>query len=327
MPVALLDHARGEQWAAHDVFRPGQAPLSRSAQLASAGAENQGQSEDGKGNSRVHFELHSQLSTHAHNGDDLVEAHLRFVSSEPVEAPPSMHSPPIMAGATVRGEPEEDQRLFQGTGKVYDFVQIYAWPANVARIGWNVVDVALAIDNDLDEQESCGCGEQCTNECPHFLSYTLCDETNCESLGDCGNKFVARFQLEIFVATTGAGVCCATAIPKGAFIVEYLGELIDDHELRKRTDTSYVVGLKAKGKSGESLYVDAGRFGNEARFVNHSCRPNCILDEYQWKNSVRLGIFAKQDLQPMQELTFHYHSTPLPFHCQCGQSCCVNANS
>ncbi|KAG1688844.1 hypothetical protein DVH05_003021 [Phytophthora capsici] len=252
--------------------------------------------------------------------------HTAFSRQEPPPTP-ALVSPVMMTHVTNNEEIEEASQLLRGTGTVYERVWVYKWPTNVVRIDRNVVDVSLEVATDMDEEERCGCGETCTRTCPNYLSYFLCNENNCGALGDCGNRFIEHYRLEVVHSSVGGGVCCMTDIPKGSFVLEYVGELIDELEFRERSDVSYVVRLKAKTTTGESLYLDAGKFGNKARFVNHSCRPNCVLEEYRWKGYIRLGIFAKENLKPMQELTFHYHSTALPFQCRCGQSCYVNASS
>jgi SET domain-containing protein len=40
------------------------------------------------------------------------------------------------------------------------------------------------------------------------------------------------------------------------------------------------------------VVLDAGRMGNEARFVNHSCDPNAELQKWSVQGHLRLGIFA-----------------------------------
>jgi SET domain-containing protein len=72
--------------------------------------------------------------------------------------------------------------------------------------------------------------------------------------------------------------------------------------------------------------VDAQKKGNWARFMNHSCNPNCILQKWVVGNRFRMGIFAKRDIEPGQELTFDYKferygDKAQP--CFCGESVCT----
>jgi hypothetical protein len=47
--------------------------------------------------------------------------------------------------------------------------------------------------------------------------------------------------------------------------------------------------------------------GNELRFVNHSCAPNCTLDEVNWNGTPALALISLRTIFPQEELTFHYH--------------------
>lgn len=53
-------------------------------------------------------------------------------------------------------------------------------------------------------------------------------------------------------------------------------------------------------------YIDASKKGNESRFMNHSCKPNCELQKWIVGNQFRIGIFALEDVPAYKELTFDY---------------------
>lgn len=65
----------------------------------------------------------------------------------------------------------------------------------------------------------------------------------------------------------------------GTFVDEYIGEVIDQHEMIKRMkkklyiNNNYMVQLK------HDEFIDATRKGNITRFINHSCEPNCIAEK------------------------------------------------
>ncbi|ETM97159.1 hypothetical protein PPTG_25050 [Phytophthora nicotianae INRA-310] len=99
---------------------------------------------------------------------------------------PLAETMPQAAGEAVIPSPQAT-----GTEAIYDFIQICTWPSSVVKLQWNIFDVALLVENDGEELEMCDCGEACARLCPHFLNYTLCDEFNCCSWGDCGNKFIS----------------------------------------------------------------------------------------------------------------------------------------
>lgn len=71
--------------------------------------------------------------------------------------------------------------------------------------------------------------------------------------------------------------------------------------------------------------IDPTFSGNVARFINHSCDPNCQTRKWTILNEVCVGIFTLKDIQENEELTFDYQfdffSTPLT-RCHCGTAKC-----
>ena len=126
----------------------------------------------------------------------------------------------------------------------------------------------------------------------------------------------------------GSGVYAARDIPKGTRIVEYLGDRISHAE----ADARY----EAKGQDdghtflfvvSSKVVIDAGVGGNEARFINHSCDPNCetVIE------GGRVFIEALRDIRPGEELGYEYgltwESTDDPdelanYACRCGSPKC-----
>jgi hypothetical protein len=126
----------------------------------------------------------------------------------------------------------------------------------------------------------------------------------------------------------GSGVYAARRIRKGTRIVEYLGERIS-HDT---ADSRY----EAKGQDDGHTFlfivdrrvvIDAGVAGNEARFINHSCDPNCetVIE------GGRVFIEAVRTIQPGEELGYEYgltwESTDDPdelarYACRCGAAKC-----
>ena len=52
--------------------------------------------------------------------------------------------------------------------------------------------------------------------------------------------------------------------------------------------------------------IDAGPKANTARFMNHSCDPNCEAQKWIVDGDYRIGLFAKHDIKANTELTFNY---------------------
>ena len=74
----------------------------------------------------------------------------------------------------------------------------------------------------------------------------------------------------------GWGLFSLQEIPKGSFVVEYVGELIDNDEAEKRgrkygkAGCSFLFDLDYAVSGDDCFSLDAQYYGNEARFINHS---------------------------------------------------------
>jgi SET domain-containing protein len=101
----------------------------------------------------------------------------------------------------------------------------------------------------------------------------------------------------------GRGVYAARQIRKGTRILEYTGERISQEEGARRYDDDageYVHVLLFT--VDDDTVIDAAVGGNEARFVNHSCEPNC---EAVWDEG-RIFIEAIRTIRLDEELTYDY---------------------
>lgn len=73
----------------------------------------------------------------------------------------------------------------------------------------------------------------------------------------------------------GWGLKAMSDVPKGTFIIEYVGELIGQDETNSRSVSTYFFDLNSDGVSDSDYHtIDALNYGNLARFINHSCEPN-----------------------------------------------------
>ena len=127
----------------------------------------------------------------------------------------------------------------------------------------------------------------------------------------------------------GNGVFARRRISAGDRIIEYKGERIAWPEAVRRAE--------AKGGPLNHTYfftladgrvIDGGAQGNEARFINHSCEPNCEAMEHP-DGSVH--IYALMDIERGEELRYNYaliyegrHTAAVKraFACHCGADSC-----
>jgi uncharacterized protein len=126
----------------------------------------------------------------------------------------------------------------------------------------------------------------------------------------------------------GRGVYAVLPIKKGMRVMEYLGERISHAEAdaryeKKGEDDGHTFLFIASNRT----VIDAGVDGNDARFINHSCNPNC---ETVIENS-RVFIDAIRNIKPGEELGYDYQltweSTDDPaelalYACRCGAKKC-----
>ncbi|MGA3157063.1 MAG: SET domain-containing protein-lysine N-methyltransferase [Steroidobacteraceae bacterium] len=126
----------------------------------------------------------------------------------------------------------------------------------------------------------------------------------------------------------GQGVFAARRIRKGTRVVEYLGERISHkeadrrYELKEENDNHTFLFIVDRG-----VIIDAGVTGNEARFINHGCNPNCesVIEDR------RVFIEAIRTIQPGDELCYDYQigrdkddpaNVDEVFACRCGAESC-----
>jgi len=72
--------------------------------------------------------------------------------------------------------------------------------------------------------------------------------------------------------------------------------------------------------------IDAGPRGNMARFINHSCDPNCYTEPWIVNGDKRIGIFSQRDIEKGEEFTYNYQFQQFgkgKTKCLCGAENCT----
>ena len=116
----------------------------------------------------------------------------------------------------------------------------------------------------------------------------------------------------------GLGLFAGRDISGGEIVLEYSGEKISKAESIQRCseENSFVFYLD------EQFDLDGNTESNPARFLNHSCSPNCVVEKIEG----RLLVVAQRAVAAAEELTFNYSYDLTDYHehpCNCGAERCV----
>ena len=115
----------------------------------------------------------------------------------------------------------------------------------------------------------------------------------------------------------GKGVFAAQDITQGTRILPYLGEKIAPQEATQRIaqGNTYIFFLDARHD------IDGQTLKNRARYINHSCEPNCVSDILEGQ----IWIVALRDIQAGEELSYDYGYELDGYEqrpCHCGATHC-----
>ncbi len=116
----------------------------------------------------------------------------------------------------------------------------------------------------------------------------------------------------------GQGVFATASVVRGAHVLEYLGEKITKAESARRCQGQnwYIFSLDGQ------FDLDGDFEWNPARYVNHSCAPNCEAECEEG----RIWIAARRDIHAGEEITFNYGYDLEEFRehpCRCGAPQCL----
>ena len=126
----------------------------------------------------------------------------------------------------------------------------------------------------------------------------------------------------------GNGVFALCDIPAGERIIEYRGERISwDHATERAAERGGPINHTFYFSLADGNVIDGGRRGNDARWINHACEPNCEA----YEEDGRVYIHALRDIDAGEELNYNYaliyderHTPALKrlFACRCGTPAC-----
>lgn len=221
----------------------------------------------------------------------------------------------------------------------FELIEEMEWGPRRGEEGYDTDQELAPRPQKSAASEKCGCippltGMGCNDEetCILFACREEC-RSNCDLGHLCGNKRLTKKQfaeIEVFSADRkGKGLrLCTTSAPvkKGDLLCEYLGRAIRQGALnrlfrRYQFDRRlYILSL------GNGIFVDARKKGGVARFINHSCNPNCKVELWKVKGIMRAAVVALRQIQPGEEICFDYQwerkRGRAPTVCHCGEENC-----
>ncbi|KAL5059766.1 hypothetical protein RYX36_031370 [Vicia faba] len=199
----------------------------------------------------------------------------------------------------------------------------------------------------LETAKNDGCLEPCKGHLKRKFIKECWSKCGCGK--HCGNRIVQRgitCNLQVFLTSDGKGWGLRTLeeLPKGAFVCEFVGEILTVKELHERNKArkyTLPVLLDAEWGSGvvkdnQALCLYAASYGNAARFINHRCLDANLIEipveiESPSHHYYHFAFFTSREIKAQEELTWDYgidfdgddQSLEL-FKCKCGSRFCRN---
>ncbi|XP_043713692.1 histone-lysine N-methyltransferase SUVR5-like isoform X2 [Telopea speciosissima] len=177
-----------------------------------------------------------------------------------------------------------------------------------------------------------------------YLVYECNSMCSCDKT--CQNRVLqngVQVKLEVFkTKNKGWAVRAAEAISRGTFVCEYIGEVLNDQEANRRGERydsegcsylydidTHINDLNGLTEGAVPYVIDATKYGNVSRFINHSCAPNLVnyqvLVESMDCQLAHIGLYASRDIAMGEELAYDYRYKLLPGGgrpCNCGAPNC-----
>jgi len=121
----------------------------------------------------------------------------------------------------------------------------------------------------------------------------------------------SKYSVRVGRSNAGLGLFAKEDIPKDAYVIEYFGPLLSD-------DEADLKGGKFLFEIDKNVVIDGSSRENKARYINHSCRSNCLTEI----DGKRLFVYAKKNIKAGEEITFNYGRSYFndfikPFGCRC----------
>jgi len=105
----------------------------------------------------------------------------------------------------------------------------------------------------------------------------------------------AGYKYKVKKSSAGLGLFAEEDIPKGVGIIEYVGRLISREE-------EYTITSQYLFEINSRKTIDGSARSNTARYINHSCRPNCEVEIHKG----RVYVLSRKNIKAGEELSYDY---------------------
>lgn len=117
--------------------------------------------------------------------------------------------------------------------------------------------------------------------------------------------------LSVKRSKTGLGLFTNVPIERGGFIIEYFGPIYTASQADE-------ISGRYLFETNKNRFIDGSSRKNIARYINHSCRPNCEIEIFRG----RIYVFAKRKIKAGEELSYDYEEEYFdefikPLGCKC----------
>jgi hypothetical protein len=261
-----------------------------------------------------------------------------------------MQEASICAGTGVAND-QEGPRLPKKLRQVefglpFDFQQeVFSKPPMYSNVHGLKYDSSNRPKKHPPSNDFCKCKEKCDEQCLNKMIMTECvgdmskgkgeknPYANCCVGPSCGNRMMGQRKFAKCRPKReqgkGWGLIVVNGVKKGGLVQEYGGEVIDEQTKEARLNqwakdhpndpNFYIMSLE------HGWYIDAREKGNLARFINHSCGPNCVLIPINVAGNIRVAVVALRDIAPGEFLCYDYQFDTKhgdKFLCRCGAPNC-----
>lgn len=138
------------------------------------------------------------------------------------------------------------------------------------------------------------------------------------------NKYIYKKRSSVH----GLGIFARTRVPKGTRIIEYVGEKITKAEAERRGPKLIEYAKKHKQSGAVYIFVLNKKYDidghveyNTAKYINHSCTPNCEVEIVRG----HIWVVALRDIEKDKEIFYNYGYDLESYNehpCLCKSSCC-----